>query len=199
MLSKYYTSKFEAEGKTFYSVYQYMTYVKAMYFNDIDAAESIVNTHDRWEIAGIEYDIKNYDDDVWGDISYDVELRGNYFKFTQNKSLNQYLLHAQYLGTMYETVRDEIINTKVITLDTRKDLSKLAGYQLGCVLYEEQIKPRLDLDVINYIVFPEYITDVTVGFVKALLCKIPESNFNCNVFIKANPKVLTKVKEYYYF
>ena len=92
-------------------------------------------------------------------------------------------------------VQKEVININAITLDTRKDLSKLAGYQLGCTLYEEQIKPKLNLDTMNCIVFPEHINGVTVGFVKALLCEIPADN----LMIKANPRIESKVKEYYYF
>jgi len=84
--------KFNDGEKEFSSAEQYMMYRKAVTFNDLEAAEKIMKTNDPKKQKAIGRTVKNFDPDVWSNMSLAVVTLGNFFKFSQNPKLYKELL-----------------------------------------------------------------------------------------------------------
>lgn len=85
--------QFEDEnGKKFSSCEQYMMYGKALLFNDQETANRIMNIKDVKEIKQLGREVKNFDNKIWDDNKFDIVVKGNYLKFTQNKEFKRELL-----------------------------------------------------------------------------------------------------------
>ena len=63
-LSNWYLSEFEVGNIRFSSMEQYMMYQKAIYFNDNDIAEQILETQDVAQIKGLGRLVSNYNDNI---------------------------------------------------------------------------------------------------------------------------------------
>lgn len=88
---------------------------------------------------------------------------------------------------------------KVIELNFKSSLNKLAGNKFGERIYNEQIKEKVDFKNKVVIVFPDIIDDIAIsfvqGFTKEILEKIPKSEFFEYFSLKGNPKVIDKFKK----
>lgn len=71
----------------FISAEHYMMYYKALTFNDIESAGLILKTVHPGDVKKIGRAIKNYDDSVWSAKRFDVVVKGNLLKFSQNRNL----------------------------------------------------------------------------------------------------------------
>jgi ribA/ribD-fused uncharacterized protein len=79
-------------GLIFNCTEQYFMYYKALTFsdgNDINnnIATKILLTSDPFEIKRLGREVNDYDDAVWGNIRYNVMLRGNLLKYSQNHDI----------------------------------------------------------------------------------------------------------------
>ena len=81
------TYLFEEDGIKFYSAEHYMMHHKALTFNDLVSAKVVLQKTSPRDVKAIGRAIKNYDDNVWSAKRYDVVLKGNILKFSQNEEL----------------------------------------------------------------------------------------------------------------
>lgn len=79
-------------GITFNTAEQSMMYYKAMTFKDTDIAQKILATDNARKQKELGRKISNYDDAVWTSVRYDIVVRANYLKFSQNDDLKIILL-----------------------------------------------------------------------------------------------------------
>ena len=68
---------------------------KARLFNDEKSLEKIVNAKSPAEAKKLGRKIVNFDQQSWENARYQIVVKGNYFKFTQNKELENYLLSTK--------------------------------------------------------------------------------------------------------
>lgn len=92
IFSNWYPSKFVVDGLEFNCAEQYMMYMKAMTFKDLNAADEIMKLTDPAKQKKIGRKVKDYDDKVWSEIRYDVVRIGLLEKFKQNEDLKAFLL-----------------------------------------------------------------------------------------------------------
>lgn len=90
--SQWYRPIFTIDGVQYQCAEQYMMAEKARAFGDENNLQKILSVDDprkqkQWGRA-----VKNYDDKVWSQIRFDVVVKGNYAKFSQNKDLKKQLL-----------------------------------------------------------------------------------------------------------
>lgn len=78
---------FTENGVNFLTAEHYMMYHKALTFNDIETANKILSTVYHGEVKRLGREVKNYNDDVWSKIRFDVVVNGNILKFSQNEDL----------------------------------------------------------------------------------------------------------------
>lgn len=92
IFSQWYKSDFSEGSIKFTSAEQYMMYRKALLFGDIASSEKILATNNPKAIKAIGRLIKAFNEDVWDNHKYQIVVRGNLLKFSQNMKLKEALL-----------------------------------------------------------------------------------------------------------
>jgi len=92
--SQFYKSPMIIDNINFVCCEQWMMYSKALYFNDNETAELIMNAEEPKEHKKLGRLVKNYNDDKWLMVCNDIVYKGNYAKFTQNLELKEKLLNT---------------------------------------------------------------------------------------------------------
>lgn len=77
-------------------------------------------------------------------------------------------------------------------------LSSLAGNSYGKEIYDEQVKPFIDFDIVNLIIFPNNIEKIAIsfiqGFTREIISKIGIEGFRKNIKIEvSNEKLKNKI------
>ena len=92
--SQWFPSKFIIANKQYLYAEQWMMAEKARAFNDIEMLDKIMASKEPRAMKGYGRLVKNYDEDVWSKIRYEVVVKGNLAKFSQNDSLRNILLNT---------------------------------------------------------------------------------------------------------
>ncbi len=83
-----------------------------------------------------------------------------------------------------------------IELDFNKTITGLAGNLYGVTEYNKQAKNKFDWNGMNEIIFPDYITKVSIsfvqGFFKEILEKINKEDIDDYITIKTSNDELTE-------
>jgi ribA/ribD-fused uncharacterized protein len=82
----------------FYNTEQYFMYMKAIVFGDEEIAKQILADGDPKKVKALGRKVQNYDEQVWNEKRYQVMLKANVAKFSQNEDLKQLLLSKEYEG-----------------------------------------------------------------------------------------------------
>jgi ribA/ribD-fused uncharacterized protein len=89
--SQWWSSPFEVDGNIYASAEHWMMAEKARLFNADDIYAEILNTRSPRKAKALGRQIENFDAGVWDAQKYDIVVRGNYHKFTQNTELGTFL------------------------------------------------------------------------------------------------------------
>lgn len=92
VFSNWCPSKFTVDGVEFNCGEQYMMYQKAVLFNDMESAKKILAAETPKEQKALGRGVKNFDTDIWNELSYDLVKTGLREKFQQNPDLKKELL-----------------------------------------------------------------------------------------------------------
>lgn len=90
--SNWYLCGFVCMGVRFHSSEQALMWVKARCFADIEIAEKILKTDNQAEIKKLGRQVKNYNEEIWNLIRFDVMYDILYHKFSQNPILRDKLV-----------------------------------------------------------------------------------------------------------
>ena len=60
-----------------------------------DILAEILQNNDPAKIKGLGRKVKNYDEQIWGRVRFEVVVKGNYAKFSQNDNLKKILLETK--------------------------------------------------------------------------------------------------------
>jgi len=90
--SQWWLSTFEADGVRYSSAEQWMMACKATLFGDQEMLNAILNTQDPAQVKKLGRKVKNFDAAQWDEHKYAFVKEGNFYKFSQNASLKQFLL-----------------------------------------------------------------------------------------------------------
>ena len=82
----------------FYNTEQYFMYMKAIVFGDEEIAKQILADGDPKKVKALGRKVQNYDEQVWNDKRYQIMLKANVAKFSQNEDLKELLLSPEYEG-----------------------------------------------------------------------------------------------------
>lgn len=92
-LSQWYPAKFvDYDFNEYQNTEQYMMAQKALLFNDHTMFNQILRESDPKKVKALGRAIKNFDNAKWDDHKFNIVKNGNILKFSQNDSLNDYLL-----------------------------------------------------------------------------------------------------------
>ena len=130
-LSNWYLSDFVIDGVTYSSVEQYMMYIKATTFVDMDIANKIMATNDVSVIKSLGRSVSNYDETTWNAIRERVVYDALLAKFSQNEDLKKLLLDTGDSLLAECAVKDTIWGIGLsMTNPNRFDKSKWKGKNL---------------------------------------------------------------------
>lgn len=91
--SQFFKSEFVDEtGQVFNYAEQYMMYNKAITFSDTEIAKNILLESKPSNIKKYGRQVKNFDSKVWDRVKFDIVVKGNYLKFSQNDKLRDILI-----------------------------------------------------------------------------------------------------------
>lgn len=85
--SNFHRCKFTIDDQVFTSTEQYMMYMKALTFDDLNIAGEVLNNTDPKVIKALGRKIKGFNDEIWNQVKEDIVYKGLYAKFTQNHDL----------------------------------------------------------------------------------------------------------------
>ena len=91
-LSQWYDAKFTYSGIIYRTAEHWMMSEKAKLFDDGDIFEEIVNTSTPADAKRLGRNIRNFDNKLWTEKRFDIVVKGNLLKFSQNDLLKDYLL-----------------------------------------------------------------------------------------------------------
>lgn len=132
IFSNWHFSDFHEKGQKFICVEQYMMYRKAVLFEDMVSARSIMKANHPHDHKQLGRRVSNFNQDVWDKHKFDIVYRGVYLKFTQNSKLLRELMISDVDDIFVEaSPYDDIWGVKLKMTDPRiLDESKWKGQNL---------------------------------------------------------------------
>ena len=91
-LSQWYPCEFEAEGTKYTSAEQYMMAEKARLFGDEEIRAQILKTSDPAICKKLGRKVRNFNQEKWNKNRENIARKGNFYKFSQNAKLREFLL-----------------------------------------------------------------------------------------------------------
>ena len=91
-LSQWYQCPFVIEGQYYNCAEQYMMAEKARIFGDEEIRQQILAEYSQMAMKKLGRKVRNYDDEIWKEKRFDVVVKGNIAKFSQNEKLLDFLL-----------------------------------------------------------------------------------------------------------
>ena len=91
-LSQWYKSDFIIDDVKYCCMEQYMMAEKAKLFNDSETLNLIMDEIDQKTIKDLGRMVKNFNSNLWDENKYNIVLKGNFAKFSQNNNLKDFLL-----------------------------------------------------------------------------------------------------------
>ncbi len=93
--SNWHRIEFEIEGKRFNSSEQYMMYMKAILFEDTEAAEKILQATNPGKQKALGRQVQNFIPEIWEKHCKTIVYDANHAKFTQNENILKSLLKTK--------------------------------------------------------------------------------------------------------
>lgn len=91
-LSQWYHAPFTSNEYTFYTTEHYMMAKKALLFRDKETFIKIINADTPGEAKSLGRQVKNFEEAIWNEHKFDIVVKGNLLKFSQNQALRDYLI-----------------------------------------------------------------------------------------------------------
>ena len=94
-LSQWYDCSFEIDGIFYSTAEQYMMSQKALLFNDNETNLKIMGSKTPKKYKQLGRQVKNFSPKLWDEKKFDIVVKGNLAKFSQNENLKQFLLNTK--------------------------------------------------------------------------------------------------------
>lgn len=91
-LSQWFLCIFVVDGQYYNCAEQFMMAEKARIFGDEEIRQLILAEYSQMAMKKLGRKVRNYDDSIWKEKRYDVVVKGNIAKFSQNEKLRSFLL-----------------------------------------------------------------------------------------------------------
>ena len=107
-LSQWYPCEFEVEGIKYTSAEQYMMAEKARLFDDEEIRAQILKTSDPAICKKLGRKVRNFNQEKWNKNRENIARKGNFYKFSQNAKLREFLLSTGDKILVEASPRDRI-------------------------------------------------------------------------------------------
>ncbi|TVL42143.1 hypothetical protein A9X84_11370 [Brachyspira hyodysenteriae] len=112
-LSQWYIKDFRDNDLVFNCMEKYMMYNKALLFDDKDIANEILNNNQPKAIKELGRKVKNFNDELWDKMKYKIVFTGNYYKFSQNTDLRNFLISTKNKVLVEASPYDKVWGIKI--------------------------------------------------------------------------------------
>ncbi|KXS19044.1 DUF1768-domain-containing protein [Gonapodya prolifera JEL478] len=106
--SQFFPARFVVDGVTYPAAEHFMMAEKARTFGDTESLDAILVASKPAEAKALGRGVTGFDEETWSAVRYDLVVRGNIAKFTQNKDMGQYLLSTGDSVLVEASPRDRI-------------------------------------------------------------------------------------------
>lgn len=106
--SQWYSAKFIVEDITYFTAEHYMMAQKALLFNDLGSYYKIIYCHHPGEAKALGRKVSNFKNDIWEKKRFEIVVSGNYYKFSQNPQIKNYLLNTNNRVLVEASSKDKI-------------------------------------------------------------------------------------------
>ncbi|MBP0905878.1 NADAR family protein [Mariniflexile gromovii] len=89
--SQWYESKFKVNGVEYQTAEHFMMAEKALLFKDKDIYEQIIKSSKAGKVKELGRKVKNFNQRIWEENRFEIVVRGNFHKFSQNPKLSEFL------------------------------------------------------------------------------------------------------------
>lgn len=90
--SQWWKSPFEVEGIIYPTAEHWMMAQKALLFNDKQSFEAIINAKTPGAVKALGRQVKDFDNELWEKKRFDIVVKGNFYKFSQDEALKEFLI-----------------------------------------------------------------------------------------------------------
>ena len=90
-LSQWYLAGFSVDGVYYATAEHYMMAEKARLF-DASKVEQIINAKSPGEAKALGREVDDFNQELWDSVSFDIVVKGNLAKFSQNEEIKEFLL-----------------------------------------------------------------------------------------------------------
>lgn len=106
--SQWWEASFEIDGITYPTAEHYMMAGKARVFNDHEVLQEILQVSHPHDAKKLGRKVKNFTPDIWDQHKFDIVVKANYAKFSQNQELKAFLLNTNDRIIVEASPRDRI-------------------------------------------------------------------------------------------
>ena len=145
--SQWFPKGFTLDEVYYATAEHYMMAEKARLF-DASMVEKILNAKSTKEVKALEREVKNFDDKIWEEASFDIVVKGNMAKFSRNEALKEFLLSTSNRVIVEASPYDKVWGIGMLADDEKaiqplkwRGLNKL-GFAL-MVVRDEILKEKL--------------------------------------------------------
>lgn len=117
--SQWYECRFEVDGVQYHTAEQYMMAQKAVLMGDKATYREIMAAYDPREYKKLGRKVRNFDAALWDREKYNVVLRGNLAKFSQNPEMLEFLDNTGDSVLVEGSPYDAIWGVKIESRDPR--------------------------------------------------------------------------------
>ncbi|MCA9814032.1 MAG: NADAR family protein [Cyanobacteria bacterium HKST-UBA01] len=107
-LSQWFEVAFEVDGIEYLTAEQFMMAEKARLFDDAEMLQEILTCKTPKEAKALGRKVRNFDKEAWDSASFEIVVRGNQAKFSQNADLEKFLLSTAPKVLVEASPRDRI-------------------------------------------------------------------------------------------
>ena len=90
--SQWYDCHFEVDGVQYHTTEQYMMASKALLFKDEEVYREIMAAQSPFDYKKLGRKVRNFEPEPWDAMKYDIVVKGNEAKFSQNPDIKEFLL-----------------------------------------------------------------------------------------------------------
>jgi len=132
-MSNFYQSKFVDDNVEYNCSEQYFMKKKQELFdpNNVTLANKILTNNSPTEIKKFGRQVKNYDENIWNNMRYDIMKNGLRLKFMQNNDIKQKLINTNPKKLYEASPYDKIWGTGYKAIDTLHFIEHNEEYKLG--------------------------------------------------------------------
>lgn len=92
--SQWFNCEFTIDNVSYHTTEQYMMSQKALLFKDDEIYYKIMSASGPKAYKELGRQIKGFRNDIWNEHKYDIVVKGNYAKFSQNQELKEFLIET---------------------------------------------------------------------------------------------------------